>query len=303
MGFTFDPLSLTAYTDEMSFSLISEAVLTTDLMGKIAVRSGLSAGTVAINLMTGDLFVTDRSCGFDNPQGDINFTQVDITIVDKQIKMEVCPNDLREYYLSQQMSPSAVAGGEQVPFEEVIANYYIQKIKNYNEGFLINGDGVVDGLVAQLKASSATVPAGAAVWTPSNAIDQALDLYDAIGEEVKDRSDLIMVVSPTNYRMLVRALVAADLYNYKSVTGNEIIELPGTNLSVVKSSGLNSTALTADFAFAGPAEFIVAGTGLTDDMSSFGMFYAPADDVVKVRAYWRLGVAVYQANLFAHNNL
>ena len=304
MGFTFDPLSLQTYTDELSFSLISEAVLTTDLMGKISVRSGLSAGRVAINLMSGDLNVNNRDCGF-TPSGDINFTQVDITIVDKQVKMEVCPTDLREYYLSQQMSPSAMAGGETVPFEETIVNYYIQKIKNYNEGFLINGDvndptpGTFVGLEGQLKASTASVPAGAAAWTPLNAVDQALDLYDAISEEVKDRNDLIMVVSPSNYRMLTRALVAADLYNYKSVTGNEIIELPGTNCSIVKSSGLSGS----DFAFAGPAEFIVAGTGLTDDMSSFGMFYAPADDVVKVRAYWRLGVAINQANLFAHNNL
>lgn len=296
MGFTFDPTTIQKYTDEMSFSLISEAVLTTDLMGKISVRTNLSAGTVAINLMSGDLNVTDRSCGFDLPSGDINFSQVDITIAEKQVKMEVCPKDLREYYLSQYMSPSANA--EDVPFEEVIANYYIQKIKNYNEGFLINGDGTVDGLEAQLKASAATVPAGAAAWTLLNAVDQALDLYDAIGEEVKDRNDLIMVVSPANYRTLVRALVAADLYNYKSVTGNEIVELPGTNCSIIKSSGLTGS----DFVFAGPAEFIVAGTGL-DDASSFGMFYSPADDVVKVRAYWRLGVAVYQANLFAHNNL
>jgi len=298
MGFNLS--ALTAYSDELSFSLISEAVLTTDLMGKISVRAGLSAGTVAINLMDGDLNVSDRNCGF-TPSGDINFSQVNITIVDKQVKMEVCPTDLREYYLSQQMSASAVAGGEEVPFEEVIANYYIQKIKNYNEGFLINGDGVATGIKGQITAAAgATVPAGAAAWTLANAVDQALDLYDAIGEEVKDRSDLIMMVSPANYRTLVRALVAADLYNFKSVSGNEIVELPGTNMAIVKSSGLTGSNYVA----AGPAEFIVAGTGLVEDAtSSFGMFYSPADDVVKVRAYWRLGVAVHQVNLFATNDL
>ena len=295
----FDLTALNAYTDELSFELISKAVLTTDLMGQINVRTGLSAGTVAINLMDGDLNVSDRSCGF-TPSGDINFSQVNITIVDKQVKMEVCPTDLREYYLSYKMSPSAMAGGEEVPFEEVIASYYIAKIKNYNEGFLMNGDGVVTGIKAQVTgAAGATVPAGAAAWTLSNAIDQALDLYDSIGEAVKDRSDLIMIVSPANYRTLSRALVAANLYHFNSVTGNEIVELPGTNCKIVKSSGLTGSNYVA----AGPAEFIVAGTGLTDDMSSFGMFYAPADDVVKVRAYWRLGVAVHQVDQFATNDL
>lgn len=294
MAFTFGNLS--AYTDEMSFELIGKAVLTTDLMENISVRTGLSAGTVAINLLDGDLTVGDRSCGFDSPSGNINFSQVDITIKDKQVKMEVCTQDLRSYYTSQYMSASA--NGEDVPFEEVIADYYIQRIKKYNEDFLINGDATADGIEAQLKASTATVPAGAAAWTVQNAIDQALDLYDAVGEAVKDRDDLIMIASPANYRTLMRALVAADFRHYNFADGSDLV-LPGTNMKVIKSSGLAGS----DFVAAGPAEYIVAGTGLSEDDSSFGMFYAPADDVVKVRAYWRLGVAVAQAEQFAHNNL
>ena len=295
----FDLAGLSAYTDELSFELISKAVLTTDLMENINVRTGLSAGTVAINLMDGDLNVSDRSCGF-TPSGDINFTQVDITIVDKQIKMTVCPNDLREYYLSQQMSPSAVAGGEEVPFETVIADYYIKKIKNYNEGFLINGDGSVNGIKAQVTAANgANVPSTPVAWTPTNAVAQALDIYDEIGDAVMDRDDLIMVMSPANYRTLTRALVAANLYHYNSVDGNEITFLPGTNVKLVKSSGL----VGSDYVFAGPAEFVVAGTGLTDDMSSFAMMYDPYEDIVKVRAYWRLGVAVHQIDQFATNGL
>lgn len=295
----FDLAGLSAYTDELSFELISKAVLTTDLMENINVRTGLAAGTVAINLMDGDLNVSDRSCGF-TPSGDINFTQVDITIVDKQIKMTVCPNDLREYYLSQQMSPSAVAGGEEVPFETVIADYYIKKIKNYNEGFLINGDGTVNGIKQQVTAANgANVPSTPVAWTPTNAVAQALDIYDEIGDAVMDRDDLIMVMSPANYRTLTRALVAANLYHYNSVDGNEITFLPGTNVKLIKSSGL----VGSDYVFAGPAEFVVAGTGLTDDMSSFAMMYDPYEDIVKVRAYWRLGVAVHQISEFATNGL
>ena len=300
MAFSFGNLS--QYTDELSFELISKAVLTTDLMDHIQVRSQLAAGTVAINLLDGDFNVGPRACGF-TASGDINFSQVDITIADKQIKMEVCTNDLRQYYTSQYMNPSANA--EDVVFEEVIADYYIQRIKKYNEGFLINGDtadanpGTATGLKTQI-TGNANVPAGAAAWTVSNAVDQALDLYDAIDESVKDMDDLIMVVSPANYRTLTRALVASNLYHYNWADGQGDLILPGTNCKVVKSSGL----VGSDFVFAGPASFIIAGTGLESDSdSSFGMFYSPADDVVKVRAYWRLGVAVHQVALFAANDL
>ena len=55
--------------------------------------------------------------------------------------------------------------------------------------------------------------------------------------------------------------------------------------------------------FAGPAAFIVAGTGLEDDFSTIQFFYDKGQDVVKFLAKWRLGVAVHQVNVFATNDL
>jgi hypothetical protein len=292
----FDLTALSTYTDELSLELIAKAVLTTDLMNEIDVRSGLSAGTVAINLMDGDLNVADLACGW-NPSGDVNFSQVDITIADKQVKMELCPEDLRQYWLSQRMS--AGTENDTVPFEEAIAGYYIERVKKYNENFLINGDGTVDGIKAQITAANgATVPAGAAAWTVATAIDEALDLFDSIAEEVKDREDLVMIVSPANFQTLRRALVAQNYYHYDQGDGRTL-DLIGTNCKVVKSAGL----VGSDYVAAGPAGFIVAGTGLENDMSTMKFFYDEGEDVVKFRAAWRLGVAVHQVNVFATNGL
>lgn len=292
----FDLTALSTYTDELSLDLIAKAVLTTDLMGEIDVRSGLAAGTVAINLMDGDLDVADLACGW-NPSGDVNFSQVDITIRDKQVKMALCPEDLRQYWLSQRMSPSADV--EEVPFEEVIANYYVDRVKKYNESYLINGDGTADGIKAQVTAANgANVPAGAAAWTLSTCIDEALDLFDAIGEEVKDRDDLIMLVSPANFNLLRRALVAQNYFHYDQGDGRTL-ELPGANIKVVKTSGLTGS----DYVAAGPAAFIVAGTGLENDMSAMQFFFDKGEDTVKFIAKWRLGVACHQVNLFATNGL
>jgi len=298
----FDLSGLSTYTDELSLELIAKAVLTTDLMNEIDVRSGLSAGTVAINLMSGDLDVNDLSCGW-NPNdptsvsGQVAFTQVDITIADKQVKMELCPEDLRQYWLSQRMS--AGADQENVPFEEVIASYYIERVRKYNEGFLINGDGTALGIKAQVTgANGATVPAGAAAWTVANAVDQALDLFDAIAEEVKDREDLVMMVSPANFQTLRRALVAQNYFHYDQGDGRTL-DLPGTNCKVVKTSGLVGSSYVA----AGPAGFIVAGTGLENDASTMSFFFDKGEDVVKFIAKWRLGVAVHQVNVFATNDL
>jgi hypothetical protein len=289
----FDLSQLSNFTDELSFDLISTAVLNTNLAEQVALRSGLSSGSVAINLLSGDANIGDRTCGW-NPSGDIAFSQVTITIEDKELKMEVCPNDLRDFYLSQKMSPSA--NTEEVPFAQVIADFYIKKIKEFNENY------IATAIKAQVTgANGANVVTGAAAFTLATAVDEAYAIYDAIGDEVKDRTDLIMIMSPSNYRLLQRGLINQNLYNFAPVTtdGKNDLYLPGTEIKIVKSSGLIGSAYVA----AGPAEFIVVGTGLTGDESSFKMQYNPYADIVQISAYWRLGVAAHQVNVFATNGL
>ncbi len=297
MAFGFNIAALPAYTDQLSNEIIAKSVLTTDLLSYLDLRTGYTSGTVAINLVDADLPVSALSCGWTS-DGEITYSQVNVTIESLQSKTEVCPEDLRAVYQSAFMA--AGTGNDQVPFEEIISNQYAEKLTKYNEGFLINGFGTTLGLKGQITAANgANVPAAAAAWTVNNAVDQALDLYDAIDESVKDRDDLIMVVSPANYRTLSRALIASNLYHYMPVEGNEIIMLPGTNCTVVKSSGL----VGSDYVFAGPGKMILAATGLQDELDSFVWFYDQGVDVMKFRAAWRLGVGVGEVNLFTTNGL
>ena len=297
MAFGFNVAALPAYTDQLSLELISKSVLTTDLLSYLDLRTGLSSGTVAINLVDADLPVSALSCGWTS-DGEITYSQVDVTIESLQSKTEVCPEDLRAVYQSAFMS--AGTGNDEIPFEEVISNQYAEKLTKYNEGFLINGFGTTLGLKGQITgANGATVPAAAAAWTVANCVDQALDLYDAIDESVKDRDDLIMVMSPANYRTLVRGLVSQNLYHFDSVQGNEAMMLPGTNIKMVKSSGL----VGSDYVFAGPGKMIIAATGLQDELDNFVWFHDQGADVMKFRAAWRLGVGCGQINLFATNDL
>ena len=297
MAFGFNIAALPAYTDQLSNEIIAKSVLTTDLLQYLDLRTGYTSGSVAINLVDAALPVSALSCGF-TPDGEITYTQVNVTIESLQSKTEVCPEDLRAVYQSAFMS--AGTGNDMIPFEEIISGQYAEKLTKYNEGFLINGFGATPGIKAQITgANGATVPAGAVAWTVANAVDQALDLYDAIDESVKDRDDLIMAVSPANYRTLTRALVAQNLYHFDSVAAQDILILPGTNITIVKSSGL----VGSDYVFAGPGKMILAATGLQDELDNFVWFYDQGADVMKFRASWRLGVGVGEVNLFATNDL
>ena len=298
MAFGFDISALPAYTDQLSLDLISKAVLKTDLLDYVDLRSGFTSGTVAINLVDAALPVSALSCGWTS-DGEITYSQVNVTIESLQSKTEMCIEDLRSVYQSAFMN--AGTGNDFLPFEEVISESYADKLRKYNEGFLINGFGATTGLKAQItSANGANLQGGVpAAWTATNAVEQALDLYDAIAESVKDRDDLIMVVSPDAYRALVRGLVASNLFHYDSVSGNDVVILPGTNVTVVKSSGL----VGSDYKFAGPGKMILAATGLTDELDAFRFFYDEASDVMKFRAAWRLGVGVGEVNLFGTNDM
>ena len=298
MAFGFDVSALPNYTDQLSLDLISKVVLKTDLLDYVDLRSGFTSGTVSINLVDADLPVSALSCGWTS-DGQVTYSQVNVTIESLQSKTEMCIEDLRAKYTSAFMN--AGTGNDFLPFEQVISESYTDKLRKYNEGFLINGFGTTLGLKGQItSANGANLQAGVpAAWTATNAYEQALDLYDAIDESVKDRDDLIMVVSPDAYRALVRALVAQNLYHFNSVEGNDIMILPGTNVTVVKSSGL----VSSNYKFAGPGKMILAATGLTDELDTFRFFYDEAADVMKFRASWRLGVGVGEVNLFATNDM
>tara|TARA_R110000824_G_scaffold235297_3_gene424089 strand:- start:2774 stop:3679 length:906 start_codon:yes stop_codon:yes gene_type:complete len=300
MAFGFDVAALPAYTDQLSLDLISKVVLKTDLLDYVDLRSGFTSGTVAINLVDADLPVSALSCGWTS-DGEVTYTQVNVIIESLQSKTEMCVEDLRSVYQSAFMN--AGTGNDFIPFENVISESYADKLRKYNEGFLINGSagGAMTGLKGQItSANGANLQGGApAAWTPANAVEQALDLYDAIAESVKDRDDLIMVVSPDAYRALVRGLVASNLFHYDSVGGNDILILPGTNVTVVKSSGL----VGSDNKFAGPGKMILAATGLTDELDNFRFFYDEAADTMRFRAAWRLGVGVGEVNVFATNDM
>lgn len=279
--------ALGTYTDEMSFDLISKAVLQTNLMNYSTIRSGLKSGTTSINLLDADIAVSDRACGWD-AAGDLVYTQVDITMVEKQTKQALCTTDLRDYYLSQRLSASAHA--EEVPFEEVVSNLFVEKIKNYNESYLA-GRLFADVTVANGAADSGQTVAS----TLSTIIDDVNDLIDAVDPAVLDRQDLGVVMSPANFNLLRRALTAQNLYHYVPSDNNTELMIPGTDFRAIKGT------FSGPQMVAGPLGDIVCGVGLEDDFDTLKIFYSQDNDEVRVMSAWRLGLAIVDVTKWAKN--
>lgn len=285
----FDLTALTAYTQQNT-DLIAEAILNTETLKYIATRTGISAGTTTLNIFNADFADSARACGW-NADGDITFDQIAVTVADRQIKQEVCPTTLREYWLSERMQPGE-AGNEEVPFAESIANYYLSGISKNIEDF-------VGASLITASAGFATQGGTPAALTVSNAVEQLNDLYDALDARVQMRDDVIIVMSPAAYRTAIRAFVAANLFHYNFQEGQGEVFLPGTNAKLVKNSGF----VGEDTIVALPGAFAVFATGLMDDMDKFNMFYDQSEDVVKMTAFYRRGLGVYSPEMCATNGL
>jgi len=296
----YDFTGLSKYTDELSFELISKVVLQTDLAQYVNVRAGLKGTDVKIPLLSGDFVTADGlTCGFDGSSNNTDITQVSMTLVPKKYNQAMCPTSLQEYFLGQALASGQMAGNESIPFEELTANYFVQRLKKWNEDFLTQGEGAVNGLEGIIQAANGAATqstVAAAAWTASNAIAQAQSLYEALPEKSINRDDLIMVVSPSYKRALALAITQE---NYFHISPDQDIFVPGTSVRVVENSGLSGR----QYAMVGPAEMIIMGTDLTGDFESFKLWYSEDNDEVRAMMRWKIGIAVTEVDAFAENGL
>ena len=285
-----DFTNLQQWVDE-SGDLLPEAILSTDTLKHIAVQTNVSAGTVSLNVFNADVTDAPRSCDW-NPSGSVVFDQINVTVEDRQIKQEMCSLDARNFYTAQRMSPTAQ--GQDLPFENIIADYYLTGVQKNIEDFI--GTSLASSISA---ANGAQVPAGAAALTVANAVDQLNDLYDALDPAIQQRSDIKIVMSPSNYRIAVRAMVASDLIHYNFSDGSGDVYLPGTDALLVKNSGLVGQDTIVAFSGANA----IFATGLLDDSTKFNLFYDQGQDTLKATMFYRQGLGVYDVAKMATNGL
>jgi len=286
---SFNLSALTAYTQENT-DLLAESILNTKELQHVAIRTGVPAATSTINVFSGTITEQDRDCNLTDA-GDLAFDQIDITVEDKAVAQDLCPTDLREYWLSERMKPG-VAGGEEVPFEETVVNYVASSIQKNISDF-IGG-----ALISQVTVAAGANTSGQTTASDASTIIGDLnDLYEALDARVQMMDDVVIFMSPTYYRMAVRAFVAANLFHYDMANGVGDVYLPGTNAKLVQSSGF----IGSDAFIALPSKYAIFATGLMTDAETIRMVYDNVNDKVALRAYYRRGLSVYSVDQCAKN--
>ena len=189
---------------------------------------------------------------------------------------------------------SASAHAEEVPFEEVVVNLFVEKIRKWNEDYL--GAQIIAKITVVLGAANSGQTVAS---TAGTIIGDVMDLIDVVDPSVLDRDDLGVIMSPAYFNMLRRALTAQNLFHFNApgVNSNTELYMPGTDFKVIKSSGfVGSNAFIA-----GPMKYLVVGVGLEDDFDTLKVFYSADNDEVRVMGAWRIGLGVTDVTKFAKN--
>ena len=305
---SFDLSGLSPYTDELSTDLVSKALLKPHSVSYLTVLPGKTAGTSAINLLNSNANILDAACGFGAAQtgpggatgNSTVFSQLDLVVQSKMLKEQMCPEDLRTYWLSSQMSPSAYS--ESVPFETAIAENKVNNIAQYVENTIWQGDsGNLDGLLTQATVSNGAIGGtGAGITVPlavGTAFDSIWGIYNKLSNALKQEDDLVMYMSMSNYAIAVQALMnegnslIQQYPNIGNASGGAAMTFvwPGTNMTIFGAPGINIDT----HIILGPKKYAFFGTGLIDDQDNFKFYYDPSQDIVNFMSKFRLGTAVY----------
>ena len=298
MATGFDITAISNYIDETSFELIAKSILETSAAKQMNVRTGLQGNSVNIPLLDTDFVVADgQTCGF-SATGDTTISVVPMELANAKVNIVQCAQTLRDTFFSQALAAGALGGGESIPFEQMLANHFVKKLNNWNESFIFQGATIgsttFSGLTDYLTVAQGTISgATAAAWTPSTAVAAAQTLYNALPDTAAMMDDLVLFLSPANYRALQLGITQE---NYYHIAPGGDIYIPGTNVICVASAGLSGG--DANKKYLGPKSTLFMGTDLESDFEQFKLWYSQDNDEVRGLMRWRVGVAVSEPNLW-----
>ena len=135
--------------------------------------------------------------------------------------------------------------------------------------------------------------------TASNGLDVFTSYYQAIPENILHRDDLVLYCSYSDYRALVASMRNSSYVNLFSfddasaASGTEwSVMLPGTNVRVIPSQGLNGQSRV----IGGAASYIMVG--MNAEMMTTKAMYDPFQDIVKINLHTTYGVGVFDVSSF-----
>ena len=312
MNFNYDLGGLSAYVDQLSSDIISEAVLSPVSMSYVNVIPGIK-GTQNVNLLEETLSVqTGTTCGW-NDAGDVTFTAVPLAVQALKVNQSLCLEQLNTLWLGQYLNAGSY--NEQAPFEQAIVDLQTKQIKRYNEDLIWNassGTSTFSGYIELLNNTSGVVKltgatalcsvTGSSTVEKANAVLTQVDnIINALDRNIYDRDDIVIFMSQQQFKCYMVALRNVNNFHFTEPTLGQVYETfhPQTKYKVVGVPGLNGSSLIA----AAPMQYFLVGVDLMSDEDSFRSWWSMDFQEVRIMSAWKLGTAIAFPQFFVTNGL
>lgn len=312
MNFNYDLGGLSAYVDQLSSDIISEAVLSPVTMKYVNVIPNIK-GTQNVNLLKETLSVqTGTTCGW-NDAGDVTFESVPLTVQALKVNQSLCLEELNTLWLGQYLNPGSY--NEQAPFEQAIVDLQTKQIARYNEDLVWNassGSSSFSGFIQLLNNTAGVVKlssqtalcsvTGASVVDKANAVLTQVDnIINALDRNIYDRDDIVIFMSQQQFKCYLVALRNVNNFHFTEPTLGQVYETfhPQTKYKVVGVPGLNGSNLIA----AAPQQYFMVGVDLMSDEDSFRSWWSQDFQEVRIMSAWKIGAAIAFPEFFVTNGL
>ena len=312
LNFNYDLGGLSAYVDQLSSDIISEAVLTPVTMSYVNVVPGIK-GTQNVNLLSETLVVqTGTTCGWSD-QGDVTFTVVPVTVQALKVNQSLCLQELNTLWLGQYLNAGSY--NEQVPFEEAIVSLQTKQIKRHNEDLLWNatsGTSSFSGFIQIFDTNPNVVSltgqtalcsvTGSSVQEKAyRVLTQVDNLIENLDRNVYDRDDIIIYMSQQQFKCYLTAIRNVNNFHFSEPNLGQVYEVfhPQTNYKVVGVPGLNGS----DLIVIGPMQYMIVGTDLQSDEDTYRSWFSVDFQEIRMMAAWKIGVQVAFPEFFVTNGL
>lgn len=244
---TYNIENLQPYIKQNKDELLKGIVLKGKTIDRMSLRQGIKTREAVHYFDLPVTFQDGRVCKFTAAGNAVELSDRIIETGLIKIQDELCPNDLLGSYAEALVKIGA--NENELPFEEYIAEWLVNKVQQLLEVAVWQGDtdsendnlNKFDGLLklagAEDSTIHATVPAGSSAYALIKAV------YMAMPEEVLSEPSVAasaaIHVSPALFRAFMQDLVAKNLFHYNPGDKElDEIAFPGSDVKIVKTLGL-----------------------------------------------------------------
>jgi len=298
---SLDVTQIESYVDENRAELIAKSVASAKSMKMLNLQTGYKSSG-AVTIMETEVVYQDGNKTGRSPEGETVLSQRILTVGDIIVEEDIDLKKLNKTYMQHQVKAGSFE--DTLPFEAFYTQNKAEKIALQNEIAIWRGDTAITGTTTEDKnlkrfdgflkifAGESDIidgnPSGVTEITKANVESIFDDIYNLIPTSILSKDDLVVMCGFDTFRFFTQAVKTTNYNHYDGKASDFEIIIPGTNVTLVATEGLNGTSTIV----CGRKSNFVIGTDLENEEERFEVWYSKDDRVLKADVNFKLGTQI-----------